>query len=76
MNMKLKITTVGNSAGVVLPKELLARLRVDKGDELFVTETPDGIKLMAYDPVFEKQMAVAERIMRENRDVLRKLADS
>jgi putative addiction module antidote len=76
MNMKLKITTIGNSAGVVLPKELLARLRVEKGDELFVTETPDGIKLMAYDPVFEKQMAVAERIMRENRDVLRKLADS
>ena len=76
MNMKLKITTVGNSAGIVLPKELLARLRVEKGDELFVTETPDGIKLMAYDPMFEKQMAVAERIMRENRDVLRKLADS
>ncbi len=76
MNMKLKITTVGNSAGIVLPKELLARLRLEKGDELFVTETPDGIKLMAYDPVFEKQMAVAERIMRENRDVLRKLADS
>lgn len=76
MNMKLKITTVGNSAGVVLPKELLARLRVEKGDELFVTEMPDGIKLMAYDPVFEKRMAVAERIMRENRDVLRKLADS
>ena len=76
MNIKLKITTVGNSAGVVLPKELLARLRVEKGDELFVTETPDGIKLMAYDPMFEKQMAVAERIMRENRDVLRKLADS
>ena len=76
MNIKLKITTVGNSVGVVLPKELLARLRVEKGDELFVTETPDGIKLMAYDPMFEKQMAVAERIMRENRDVLRKLADS
>ena len=76
MNMKLKITTVGNSAGIVLPKELLAHLRLEKGDELFVTETPDGIKLMAYDPVFEKQMAIAERIMRENRDVLRKLADS
>ena len=76
MNMKLKITTVGNSAGVILPKELLAKLRLEKGDELFVTETPDGIKLMAYDPAFGKQMAVAERIMRENRDVLRKLADS
>lgn len=76
MNMKLKITTVGNSAGIVLPKELLAHLRLEKGDELFVVETPDGVKLMAYDPVFEKQMAIAERIMRENRDVLRKLADS
>lgn len=74
MNMKLKITTVGNSAGVVLPKELLARLRVEKGDELFVTETPDGIKLMAYDPVFEKRMAVAEGVMRKRRTLLRELA--
>ena len=74
--MKLKITTVGNSAGVVLPKELLARLRLDKGDTLYVTELPDGIKLMPYDPVFEQQMDVAERIMREDRDVLRKLASS
>jgi len=74
--MKLKITTVGNSAGVVLPKELLARLRLDKGDTLYVTELPDGIKLMPYDPAFEQQMEVAERIMREDRDVLRKLASS
>jgi putative addiction module antidote len=74
--MKLKITTVGNSAGVVLPKELLARLRLDKGDTLYVTELPDGIKLMPYDPEFEQQMDVAERIMREDRDLLRKLASS
>jgi putative addiction module antidote len=74
--MKLKITTVGNSAGVVLPRELLARLRLDKGDTLYVTELPDGIKLMPYDPAFEQQMEVAERIMREDRDVLRKLASS
>ena len=74
--MKLKITTVGNSAGVILPKELLARLRVDKGDELYVTETPDGIKLMPHDPVFAQQMEVAERVMRDNRELLRKLADS
>ncbi len=74
--MKLKITTVGNSAGVVLPKELLARLRLDKGDTLYVTEVPDGIKLMPYDPEFERQMDVAERIMREDRDLLRKLASS
>lgn len=72
--MKLKITTVGNSAGVVLPKELLARLRLDKGDSLFVTETPDGIKLSAFDPEFARQMAVAEEVMREDRDVLRQLA--
>lgn len=74
--MKLKITTVGNSAGVVLPKELLTRLRVQKGDELYVTELPDGIKLAPYDPEFERQMEVAERVMREDRDLLRKLADN
>lgn len=74
--MKLKITAVGNSAGVILPKELLARLRVEKGDELYVTETPDGIKLMPHDPVFAAQMEVAERVMRKNRELLKKLADS
>lgn len=74
--MKLKVTTVGNSAGVVLPKELLARLRVDKGDSLFVTETPDGIMLRAYDPNFAEQMAIAEEIMREDRDVLRQLSQN
>ena len=72
--MKLKITTVGNSAGVVLPKELLARLRLDKGDRLYVTQTPDGIKLSAFDPEFARQMSVAEEVMREDRDVLRQLA--
>ncbi|MFA5940439.1 MAG: AbrB/MazE/SpoVT family DNA-binding domain-containing protein [Sinimarinibacterium sp.] len=74
--MELKIIAVGNSAGVVLPKELLARLRVEKGDSLYVAETPDGIKLMPHDPTIAAQMAVAERVMREDRTVLRKLADS
>lgn len=74
--MKLKITTVGNSAGVVLPKELLARLHLDKGDELYVTELLDGFKLTPHDPAFAKAMEIAERIMRDDRDVLRKLADS
>lgn len=74
--MKLKITTVGNSAGVVLPKELLTRLRVEKGDELYVTELPDGIKLAPYDPDFERQMEVAERVMRRRRTLLRKLAEN
>ena len=74
--MKLKITTVGNSAGVVLPKELLTRLRVEKGDELYVTELPDGIKLAPYDPEFERQMEVAEGVMRRRRALLRKLAEN
>lgn len=72
--MKLKITTIGNSAGVVLPKELLARLRLQKGDSLYATETPDGIKLAPYDPDFEHRMRVAEDIMRDDRDVLRQLS--
>jgi putative addiction module antidote len=72
--MKLKITTVGNSAGVILPKELLARLHVEKGDSLYALETPDGLRLTAYDPQLAAQMEVAEQVMREDRDVLRKLA--
>ncbi len=72
--MKLKITAIGNSAGVILPKELLARLRLDKGDALYAVETPDGLKLTAFDPELAAQMEVAERIMREDRTVLHKLA--
>jgi putative addiction module antidote len=71
----LKLTTVGNSTGVVLPKEILQRLRVDRGDTLYVIETPHGIELTPYDPEFARQMDVAERVMREDRDVLRKLAE-
>lgn len=72
--MKLKITSIGNSAGVILPKELLARLRVDKGDELYVLETPDGIRLTAFDPTLAAQMEVAEEVMRKRRTLLHKLA--
>ena len=72
--MKLKVTTIGNSAGVILPRELLAKLRVEKGDELYAVETPDGVRLTTYDPVFAAQMEVAEQIMRDRRDLLRKLA--
>jgi len=74
--MKLKITSIGNSAGVVLPKELLARLRVDKGDTLYATEVPGGIKLTPHDPEFEKQMEVAERVMRKRRTLLHKLSEN
>ncbi len=74
--MKLKITAIGNSAGVILPKELLARLRLGKGDELYAAELPDGIKLMPFDPKLAEQMKVAERVMRKDRTVLRKLSES
>ena len=71
----LKLTTVGSSTGVVLPKELLEKLRVGKGDLLHVVETPNGIELTPYNPEFAKQMAVAEQVMRSDRDVLKKLAE-
>ncbi len=70
-----KVVAVGNSSGVILPKETLARLNVEKGDQLFITETPQGILLAPYDEEFAVQMEAARAIMRENRDVLRKLAE-
>jgi putative addiction module antidote len=72
---KLKIVTVGNSVGVTLPKEILERLRVKKGDYLFVTETPNGVEITPYDPEFARQMDVAEDVMRRRRNMLRKLAE-
>jgi putative addiction module antidote len=69
-----KLTTIGNSLGVVLPKELVSRLRIDKGDSLYVLETPTGIELTPFDPELAQQLEAAEQVMRENRDVLRKLA--
>ena len=74
LSRRLKITKIGNSAGVVLPKDLLARLRADVGDSIFVSETPEGLRISAHDPEFERQMVVAEQIMREDRDILRVLA--
>ena len=70
----VKVTTVGNSVGVTLPKEVLAKLRVGKGDMLCVTETPDGLLLTPYNAEFARAMEAAEVIMRENRDALKALA--
>lgn len=70
----IKIRDIGNSLGVVLPKELIARLRVSKGDQLFVQETVDGLRLTAYDPEFQKQMEIAKMVMQEDRDALRALS--
>lgn len=72
--LALKVTTVGNSSGVVLPKEALARLRVAKGDTLYLVETKDGYKLTPYNEEVVKQITLAEKIAREDRDVLRALA--
>ena len=71
----LRLMSIGNSIGVVLPKEILERLRAKKGDSLYVLETPDGIELTPYDPIFAAQMETAEQVMREDRDALRRLAE-
>jgi putative addiction module antidote len=71
----LKLTQIGNSVGVILPKEMLAYLKVEKGDTLFVSEAPNGgYTLTPYDPEFEAQMDAARRIMKKRRNVLRELA--
>jgi putative addiction module antidote len=72
--VSLKLMQIGNSVGFVLPKEAAARLKVEKGDSVFLTESPEGYHLTPYDPAFEKQMPAAERIMKRRRNVLRALA--
>ncbi len=71
---QLKLTRIGNSFGVVLPKEALARLKLEGGDTVYLTESPDGFRLTPYDPQFEDQMEAARRIMKKRRDALRELA--
>ncbi len=70
----LKISRIGNSLGVILPKEILARLKLEKGDTVFVTDTPGGVSITPYSDAFEQQMAAARRVMKQRRDVLRELA--
>ncbi|MFN3292101.1 MAG: hypothetical protein ACK414_01260 [Gemmobacter sp.] len=65
----------GNSVGVVLPKDLLATLRVSNGETIFAVETPNGVELTPYDLDFAAQIDMAEALMREDRDVLKKLAE-
>lgn len=70
----LKLTQIGNSVGVILPKELLAKMDIKKGDEIFITDSPDGMRITLHNPEFEAQMKLAREIMKERRAVLRKLA--
>lgn len=73
--MKLKLTSIGTSTGVIIPKEMLARMNVEKGDALYAIEAPDGsYRLTPYDPAFAKKMEKADDIMRRYRNTLRALA--
>jgi putative addiction module antidote len=70
----LKITQIGNSLGLILPKEILARLKLEKGDTVHITESPDGVRLTPHDPNFAAQMDAARGIMKKRRAALRELA--
>ena len=70
----VKITRIGDSAGLVLPEEVLAHLRVGPGDTLLLTEAADGVRLTAAGSAFAAKLAAAEEIMREDRDILHVLA--
>jgi len=72
--MRATVTQIGNSTGVILPKEVVARLKIKKGDSVYLTETPEGYSVTPYDPEFEDQMNVARRGMAGYRNALRKLA--
>jgi putative addiction module antidote len=70
----LKVTQIGNSLGVILPKEVLARLKVEKGDVLYLSDAVNGVLISPYSPEFEQQMDAARCIMKKRRAVLRELA--
>jgi len=72
--LALKITKVGNSAGLLLPKEALARLKVEQGDVVYLTDAPDGYRITSYEPNFEHDMKLARRVTRKRRNALRELA--
>ena len=70
----LKLTQIGNSVGVILPKDVLARLKLVKGDSVYLTEHPDGVTLSPYQPNFDDQVDAGREFMREYRDTFRALA--
>jgi len=73
--LALKLMAIGNSVGFVLPTEVVVRLKVETGDTVFLTETPDGYRLTAHDPAFEGQMGKAREITRRRQAALYALAD-
>ena len=70
----LKLTQIGNSVGLILPKEVLTRLKLEKGDMVYLTDAPGSVNLSPHDQEFSDQMDLARQIMKEHRDVLRELA--
>ena len=72
--MKLKLRPVGTSTGIIVPKEMLIRLRVKEDDALFAVETPEGYLLTPYDPHVESQLKLGREFMAEYRDTFRALA--
>ena len=70
----LKLTQIGNSVGVILPKEMLARLKVEKGSSVFITETPSGYVLTPYDPALAEQIEAGREFMQDYRDTFNQLA--
>ena len=72
--MQLKLTKIGNSVGVILPKKVREKMKVECGDAVYLTETPDGYEVTPYDPEFSGQMEVARKITKMRRAVLRELA--
>ncbi len=72
--LKLKITAIGSSSGVILPKEVLSRLKVEKGDQVFMVETKDGYLITPYDPSLDDQLKAGRDFMKEERDTFRALA--
>jgi putative addiction module antidote len=70
----LKLTRIGNSVGVILPKEMLARLKLEKGDTVFATDAPGGVQLTPYDPALGEQLKLGRAFMREYRGTFHQLA--
>ncbi len=70
----LKLTQIGNSVGVILPKEMLANLKLEKGESVFMTETPEGYVLTPYDPALDEEMQAGREFMRDFRDTFHALA--
>ena len=70
----LKLTQIGNSVGVILPKEVISRLKLSKGETVFLTETPDGYAITPYDPALEDEIAAGRAFMRDFRNTFHQLA--